>query len=340
MLHSNAVAGDIHVIQQWEVADATARLALSVAATDVGKVAWQQDDNSFWVLVDDSPMTWTSIIPAAVLGETAGGTGQSSYTTGDILYSDASNSLDKLAIGTNGQVLTVTSGVPAWEDATGGGIDPATKWEEYYELVTFNAAEFSQYANGTNAAVTYAAATAGHPGVIEMVTGTTATGQAGILKTSAPQTSGLGNIVFGGGELVFEALVEIPVLWSVGVQEGFIRAGFMDEISGAPANGAHMQYQAANAEWLLFTRAGGTSTSVTGLTNVTTGWHYIKIVVNAAATQVDMYVDGVLEATSTTNIPTLGVSYGVNNQKNTGTTSYAYRCDMLKVSQTFTTPRY
>jgi len=48
---------------------------------------------------------------------TEGGTGISSYTTGDILYSSASNTLAKLAAGTNGHVLTLAAGVPSWAAA-------------------------------------------------------------------------------------------------------------------------------------------------------------------------------------------------------------------------------
>lgn len=50
-----------------------------------------------------------------VLGETNGGTGESTYTTGDILYSNAANSLAKRGIGSDGQILTVSSGVPVWQ---------------------------------------------------------------------------------------------------------------------------------------------------------------------------------------------------------------------------------
>lgn len=56
------------------------------------------------------------------LPETNGGTAQSTYTTGDILYASASNTLSKLPVGSNGQVLTVTAGVPAWAAGGGGGI--------------------------------------------------------------------------------------------------------------------------------------------------------------------------------------------------------------------------
>lgn len=42
-----------------------------------------------------------------------------SYSTGDIIYYDGAN-LARRAIGTNGQVLTVSGGVPTWATATGG----------------------------------------------------------------------------------------------------------------------------------------------------------------------------------------------------------------------------
>ena len=57
----------------------------------------------------------------ALTAETGGGTNQTSYTKGDILYSDATNSLEKLAIGTSDQILAVSaSGIPEWVDAGGG----------------------------------------------------------------------------------------------------------------------------------------------------------------------------------------------------------------------------
>lgn len=45
---------------------------------------------------------------------TNGGTAQSTYTTGDVLYASATNTLAKRAIGTSNQVLTVSGGVPTW----------------------------------------------------------------------------------------------------------------------------------------------------------------------------------------------------------------------------------
>jgi hypothetical protein len=71
-----------------------------------------------------TPATATSgaVTLAGTLGATSGGTSQSTYTTGDILYASASNTLSKLPIGSAGQLLTVTAGVPAWGAAPATGV--------------------------------------------------------------------------------------------------------------------------------------------------------------------------------------------------------------------------
>ena len=55
---------------------------------------------------------------ASALAVTSGGTGQSTYTAGDILYSSAANTLSKLGIGTGGFILGSVSGVPGWVATT------------------------------------------------------------------------------------------------------------------------------------------------------------------------------------------------------------------------------
>ncbi len=52
---------------------------------------------------------------------TLGGTAQTTYATGDLLYASASNTLAKRTVGSTGQVLTVTGGVPTWETPAAGG---------------------------------------------------------------------------------------------------------------------------------------------------------------------------------------------------------------------------
>ena len=57
--------------------------------------------------------TWN----ATAIGPTKGGTGLTSYASGDILYASATDTLAKLAKGTDGQILTLASGVPSWAAA-------------------------------------------------------------------------------------------------------------------------------------------------------------------------------------------------------------------------------
>jgi len=67
----------------------------------------------------DGTVTLNLSTPVA---STNGGTGLSSFTTGDMIYSSSGNTLAKLGIGTTSQVLTVASGIPSWATAAGGNL--------------------------------------------------------------------------------------------------------------------------------------------------------------------------------------------------------------------------
>jgi len=76
-----------------------------------------------WTFSGTLTVSGTLVISSAI-GETSGGTGQTTYTTGDLLYSDASDSLAKLGIGTSGQLLRVSAGgIPEWATVAGGGLN-------------------------------------------------------------------------------------------------------------------------------------------------------------------------------------------------------------------------
>ena len=68
-----------------------------------------------------STATTGAITLAGTLVAGNGGTGFSTYATGDIIYASATNTLSKLAAGTNGYVLTLSGGIPAWAASSGGG---------------------------------------------------------------------------------------------------------------------------------------------------------------------------------------------------------------------------
>lgn len=69
----------------------------------------------------------TGIWQATPIGATFGGTGQSTYATGDMLYASATNTLSKLPVAANTNVLTLVAGIPAWAPpATSGTVTSVT----------------------------------------------------------------------------------------------------------------------------------------------------------------------------------------------------------------------
>lgn len=67
------------------------------------------------------PITTAGAITlGGTLNAASGGTGQSSYATGDILYASAATTLTKLPLGTQGLVLKAGASAPEWGAVAGG----------------------------------------------------------------------------------------------------------------------------------------------------------------------------------------------------------------------------
>ena len=102
--HFNIVAGKSYYIGGSEVLSNTtlASSVLTSSLTSLGTV---------------TTGTWS----ATAIGATKGGTGLTSYTTGDLVYASATDTLVARAIGATGQFLKVEGGVPTWSDTIDGG---------------------------------------------------------------------------------------------------------------------------------------------------------------------------------------------------------------------------
>jgi len=70
--------------------------------------------NQYYHLTSAQHVWLTAGVTTGYWDETKGGTGLTTYTAGDLLYADGTNSLGKLNIGSDGYVLTVSGGVPIW----------------------------------------------------------------------------------------------------------------------------------------------------------------------------------------------------------------------------------
>ncbi len=152
----------------------------------------------------------------------------------------------------------------------------------------------------------------GAKGVSVVHTGTTtSTGQGALIigNTNFPP------IIIGQGQFYFRTRIQIPVLSdgsnSYYAQEGFLCNGnrfnpsgsmmFMYDQSGAFAAGAN----AGSPNWKCVTTNGTSRTfSITSIPVIAGTWYELLIIVNAAGTQVDFYIDGSLQFSHTTNIPT------------------------------------
>lgn len=67
-VHRTVAFGEVHVAHSLEYANAAARTgAVGLLATDIGRIARQLDNATFWVLQNHSPLTWSEL--------TASGTG-------------------------------------------------------------------------------------------------------------------------------------------------------------------------------------------------------------------------------------------------------------------------
>jgi len=103
---------------------ATPAISMAAATTSVNgyltSTDWTTFNNKQAALVSGTnikTVNGTTLLGSGDLGTITyayGGTGQTTVTTGDLLYGSASNVWSKLGIGTTGQILRVVSGAPAW----------------------------------------------------------------------------------------------------------------------------------------------------------------------------------------------------------------------------------
>lgn len=97
-----------------DVVGTTDRITVAADSIDISSTYVGQ--TSITTLGTITAGTWS----ANTIVETKGGTNQTTYTTGDILYASGTNTLSKLNASTDGKILQLSSGVPIWGDIDGG----------------------------------------------------------------------------------------------------------------------------------------------------------------------------------------------------------------------------
>lgn len=102
--------------------------AFTWAATTTGTVtSVDVSGGTTGLTTSGGPITSSGTITlAGTLAATNGGTGQTSYTTGDLLYASGSTALSKLSIGSSTYLLTSSGSAPQWSAPSGVTVGNAT----------------------------------------------------------------------------------------------------------------------------------------------------------------------------------------------------------------------
>jgi hypothetical protein len=271
--------------------------------------------NSAGVVTESiSAVDLTSADVTGALVATKGGTGQSTYTKGDLLASPGSNSLNKLSVGTDGQVLTAdaasTNGVK-W--STVSGFDPVDLSTAYYR---------DEFGPGNNTSGTLGE----HPWIADAISGSGITAQLdgsypqiGIMEvTSGSSTNDVMTVHWGkvgvgasrpfgnlGGNTNWEFKYRFKIDSTSNVRHyiGVISSAANDAV---PTDfiGIRANTGLADSSFTFVCTASSTTTaSTTGSVSLDTSWHTLRVWSTSAGT-INFSLDGGTTASISTNVPT------------------------------------
>ena len=240
---------------------------------------------------------------------TAGGTGLTTYTTGDLLYASATNTLSKLAVGTNGYVLTLSGGLPTWAASTGG-------------VTSFNAGTTGFTPNtATTGAITLAGTLGTANGGTNLTTFTSggavyATSTSVLTTGTLPVTAGgsgaatftANNVLLGNGTSAFQVVAP-------GTSGNVLTSNGTTWQSTTPAAGVSLS---ANNTW-TGTQTFNGSSSIFG-TSLLDANEAVNVVASAPSSTTNFYVQsGSVQyyTTSAANNWTLNIAFSSGTSMNT-----------------------
>jgi hypothetical protein len=209
--------------------------------------------------------TGAVVAVAGDYGPTLGGTGQTTYAAGDLLYASAADTLARLGAGTDGFVLTLNAGLPIWQ-ATQGAPGSAA-WQSAagkFEIVP------SEITAGDQVSIQS-----------EVVDGATAVGTY-ITSSGGLATPGAAMLKVDGGSGDARALTFGPMLSGTMLAIQHVAGGGIAYIGSSNTNGVialsqfiGMEIQntsSGNSHVGSFTNKGNCSLRVTAVTSDPTGY--------------------------------------------------------------------
>lgn len=245
-------------------------------------------------------------------------------TRGDLIRRGASNP-ERVALGLFGTRLSSDSTDAAWYSQR--------NFLEWFDDFPISTGMLGWTNTANSGAFSGASGVDGHPGIVQLSTSGS--------STAAPIQRFVTTVLtLGGGRITAEWAILIPVL-SDGTETFEVKLGFGDSTTGAdPANGVWLSYTHGvnSGQWVGKTSAASTpsSSNSTSAPSADT-WYNVRVVVDG--TTATFYVNDVLIATVSTNVPTLTVQPFIQIVKSVGTTTRTLRSDMFLMRQLLTTSR-
>ena len=292
-----------------------------------------------------SAVTATAAGTSGQILQSGGASANPAYTTStypatnssnDIIYGSGSNAYGNLTVGTvpgapllfNGTALQYYNPnfhMQYVEDffATNSGVTP---WRKF----NFNGGDFDSPVEPDS----------GHPGVVQLETGTSTNGYCALGLQNVTTTTG--SVILGGGAIDLYMVFKLSNL-SDGTDTYQIAVGFGDSTNTPPPfdNGVFLNYSSTvnSGNWQMSTASSSTRTTSNSATAATTNWTTVRINVNAGATLCTYYVNGVSLGTISTNIPTTTIGPFFVLSKSAGTANRFLKIDLVYMFQQLTSSR-
>jgi hypothetical protein len=189
-------------------------------------------------------------------------------------------------------------------------------------------------------------ATAAHPGVWVLGTGTSAANGMSEMDFENPSGSLAANMAVGAGVFTLTWYFNIPTLSTAGQRYSILMGLTGTNNTTTPADGIYLTYSdnANSGDWVMHTSKSSTATNTNSSVTVATGWQVVQMVVNAAATSVSFRAGTTLANLSslgsiTTHIPTAVVSPNCFILNSVGTAGSSLYVDLVTVNIALTTAR-
>ena len=274
------------------------------------------------------------------VSETQGGTNQSSYSTGDILYASAANTLSKLPISTlPGARLQYNGTNASWFDPS----NETYLFDDFIGTITSQVMPnmcFTNVQSGTGSATTASITNSNkNPGTLDLITGTTSTGYSLIRLGSNNNTNW--PIIVGGGAITAIWLCKLSAL-SNGTDTYAARLGLMNaNVAQAVNNGIYFDYNDTGAlpNWNRATAASNSRTVTDSTVAASTNYVKLQMNINAAGSSIEYFINGVSVGSNVATIPSGAIGPCAFILKSAGSTSVTLTVDYFYMYQKLTSAR-